>query len=176
MKNFKRLAVTLVVFGMVASGSTAFARRGQMAQDDDMGAGNRMHMKGKMGKGMGMMGGGMGMANLTPDEMKLFQAEKAALMKDTEVLRQSLYQKTLELRSELAKAATDAKKAGAIQKDISGIQAELDQKRLDHMLKLNKIKPGLGGMGMGKMSRGKSMGMGKGKMGRGKAPCPMMQQ
>jgi len=171
MNTFKRLAITLVVFGMVASGSTAFARMGrgmQMGQNGDA-AGHSM----QMGQGMGMMG----MANLTPDQLKLFQAEKAALIKETETLRQSLYQKSLELRSELAKANADPKKAGAIQKDISAIQTKLDQKRLDHMLKLNKIKPGLGGMGMDKMGKmGKrGMGRGMGKKGGAKAPCPMMK-
>ena len=171
MNTFKRLAITLVVFGMVASGSNAFARMGKgMGQNGDApGQGMRMGM---MGHGMGM---GMGMGNLTPDELKLFQAEKAALIKETETLRQRLYQKNLELRSELAKAKADPKKAGAIQKDISDIQATLDKKRLNHMLKLNKIKPGLGGMNMGRGMGQRGMGRGMGKMGGNLPPCPMMK-
>lgn len=166
MRHFKVLIVTLVVVGVSALGSDAFARMGQRAGQGGMG----------MGHGMGM-GSGMGPGNLTPEELKLFQDERAAFMKETQTLRQGLYQKNLELRSELAKAKPDAARAAKIQKEISSTRASLDQKRLDHMLKLNKIKPGLGGMGGG-MGSGMGMmkhGMGRGMMGGGRMggtpPC-----
>ena len=74
MKNFKRLAITLVVFGMVALGSNAFARMGKPGQGMTA-TGQEMPMT--TGKGM-HMGMGKGMHNLTADQLALFQTEKAA--------------------------------------------------------------------------------------------------
>ena len=157
MKHFKILIAALVVLGVAALGSDAFARMGKRAGQNGMG----------MGHGMGM-----GAGDLTPEELKLFQGERTAFMKETQTLRQSLYQKNLELRSELAKAKPNSTKAANIQKELSSIRSNLDQKRLNHMLKLNKIKPGFGGMGGG-MDMGRGMGKGMGKKGRmgGAPPC-----
>ena len=58
-------------------------------------------------------------------------------------------------------------KASDIQKDISKIEAELDQKRLDHVIKMKKINPNagrgymMGGRGCGEM-RGYGPGAGRG--------------
>jgi len=74
----------------------------------------------------------------------------------TQDLRQNIYQKRLELNSELAKKNPDPKKAGVLQKELSGLQGQLDQKRIENRIKMNKINPGFGHMGPGsdRMGRG----------------------
>jgi hypothetical protein len=76
-------------------------------------------------------------------------------------LRQDLYAKNLELRSELAKDNPDVQKAAALQKEISKLESGLDQKQLDFMLNLRKVAPDAGrGYMMG--GRGGMMGYGPG--------------
>jgi len=145
-----------------------------------------------MGKGgaaamqqMGCMGG---VSDLSAEDMVKVKAERDAFFKATEDLRQSVYEKVMELKSVLAKKAADAEKAKAVQKEISALQAELDLKKIDHILQMKQIHPRLGqncigrtgcgaGMGMGKgMCMGKGMGMGKGSgmgKGMGRKGCPM---
>ena len=65
-----------------------------------------------------------------------------------------------QLRSELAKPEPDAKKAAGIQKEISNLESELDQKRLDHRIKMKKDFPDFGAGGYGYGPRGKGMGRG----------------
>lgn len=78
---------------------------------------------------------------------KKIQRERKAFHKDTKKLRQEIYQKRLELRSELAKADPSARRARSIQKDITKRRAELDRMRLEHFLKLKKIDPEMGRRG-----------------------------
>ena len=72
------------------------------------------------------------------------QRERKAFFKDSQKLRQEIYQKRLELRSELAKSDPSARRARSIQKDITKRRTELDRKRLEHFLKLKKIDPQMG--------------------------------
>jgi len=59
-----------------------------------------------------------------------------------------------ELNSELAKKNPDSKKSGALQKELSGLKGQLDQKRTEHRIRMNKINPGFGQMGRGFHGRG----------------------
>jgi zinc resistance-associated protein len=98
--------------------------------------------------------------NLSDDEIEALEKERQAFFNDTEAIRQDLYAKDLELRSELAKENPDAKKAAQLQKEISKLEAQLDQKQIDHMIKMRKLSPNMG-RGMGYMGRG-GMGYGPG--------------
>ena len=84
------------------------------------------------------------------------QKERNAFFEATQDLRQEIYQKNLELRSELAKKDPDAKKAAKLQREISKLEADFDQKRLDHQMKMRKISPKVGRGFMG----GRTMGPG----------------
>ena len=130
---------------------------------------------GHMGGGYGHMGGGghhMGWGgpgyggfyrDMTDEQRQAMEQERQAFLKNTNQLRQNLYAKGLELRSELAKETADPNKASDIQKDISKLEAELDQKRLDHVIKMRKINPNAGrGYMMGGRGRGGMMGYGPG--------------
>ena len=148
-----------------------------------------MHQGGYGGPGCGNWG------ELSEDQVQKLYKEHAAFFEATQDLRGRLYQKRLELRSELAKENPDTNKAAALQKEISELKAEFDQKRLNHFLNMKKISPdigrGFGGrygmMGPGMMYGGRmgpwAMGpgygtgpgiMGPGMMGRGYGMGPGM--
>ena len=100
------------------------------------------------GYGMyGMHGGYYGdqgygyQGNLNEDQINALQKEQDAFLKETEATRQDLYAKQLAIESELAKSNPDASKVDALQKEISNLQAQLDQMRVDHLIKMKKIDP-----------------------------------
>ena len=95
--------------------------------------------------------------NLNDEDIKALDEERSAFFKATEGIRQDLYSKQLELRSELYKENPDTTKAGALQKEISELESELDQKRIDHMIKVRKLSPNAG---RGFMMGGYHMGYG----------------
>jgi Spy/CpxP family protein refolding chaperone len=96
-------------------------------------------------KGMGKFHGGMGMAPgheaLSEEQNKKLEAERTTFHNATRDLRQELKSKRFALRSELAKKEPDAKTAKALQKDISALDTELGQKRIEHLLVMKKIAP-----------------------------------
>ena len=122
----------------------------------------------------GFGGPGAG-GNLTDEEIAAVQNERSAFFENTRELRERHYQKELELKAELAKQNPDAKKAAELQKEVSGFENELDQKRLEHQLKMKKDYPQLYGKGFGGgfgrgMGPGNGMGPGGGR-GPGGGPC-----
>ncbi|MGB5157664.1 Spy/CpxP family protein refolding chaperone [Desulfobacterium sp. N47] len=144
----KQFLTIFLTFAIVAFGITAFA--GQ-----DMGYGPGKGTGYEPGNAKGYGPGSCYMKNLSDDEMKKVNEERDAFFKATEGLRQDIYAKELELKSELAKKDTDTGKAIKIQKEISELKSQFDQKRLDHMIKMKNINPslirGFGGRGRGRM-------------------------
>ena len=65
-------------------------------------------------------------------------------LKETEELRTNLFNKQRELQNELDKDAPDASTASGLQKKISVLQAQLDQKRIENMVEMRKIAPNAG--------------------------------
>jgi Spy/CpxP family protein refolding chaperone len=113
---------------------------------------------GGMDKGRGM---GAASTNLTEDQIKQMETERNAFQTATQGLRQQLNEKRQALQTELAKQPPDAASCAAMQKEISDLQAQFDQKRLTHILEMKKIDPNF--------AEGRGMGMG---MGHGKGPGP----
>ena len=123
--------------------------------------------------------GGPG-ANLTDDQIKKMESEQNAFQTSTKDILQQLNEKRLALNTELAKQKPDAATAATLQKGISDLQAQLDQKRLTHILNMKKIDPNsLEGPGMGhgidqgtgpRMAPG--MGPGTGQVPPGGGPKP----
>ena len=115
--------------------------------------------------------------NFSDEEIAKFSEQRQVFFEETGELRQTIYQKELELSAEMAKQDPDAKKAVALQKEISDLQSQLDQKRVEHRIKMQKENPeffagrkpgkGFGGRGMGGGSYGR--GMSRGFQGQG--PC-----
>jgi hypothetical protein len=119
-------------------------------------------------RGGGFGGPGFG-GNLSDEEIATVQKERSAFIESTRELRERHYQKELELKAELAKQNPDAKKAAELQKEVSGFENELDQKRLEHRLKMKKDYPQIYGKGFGG-GFGRGMGPGGGK-GPGRGAC-----
>ena len=130
-----------------------------------------------MGRGMGHGQRGTGAMGpyapgLTAEQMQAVVEARQAFFTDTADLRQQLREKRLELASVLIKPKPDLEAARAVQKSLSDIQAQLDQKRIEHVIQMKEINPHAGagmmmGGGMGWGGCGRGMGMMGGGMGRG---------
>ena len=157
-KSIRNIVLLTTVITLVGLGTYAFAGWG-------MGWG---HHGGGYGQGRGYHhgwgpGGGYG-GNWSEEDYKKMQSARNEFFKATDRLRQELYAKQLELRSELAQEKPDTKKAAKLQKELSELQAQFDQKRLDHMIAMRKINPrmGYGFGGRGRMGMGGGYGRGGG--------------
>ncbi|MGD8492524.1 MAG: periplasmic heavy metal sensor [Desulfobacterales bacterium] len=152
-----KISVVVIIVAVFAIAATSFAGWGRGG-----GRGWGGNCWGP-GAGYGQRGyGGQGyQSNLSEEERAKLNQERQTFFEATSDLREKLYQKELELRSELAKPEPDAKKAAGIQKEISGLKGELDQKRLDHRIKMRKDFPqsGYRGQGYGRGGRGMGRGM-----------------
>lgn len=165
-KHVGMFLVVLMLVGFIGFSATSYAGWGR-GGGNCAGAGAGDCPRGGYG-GQGFGG------NLTDEEIGIMQKERNAFFESTRELRERHYQKELELRAELAKQSPDAKKAAELQKEVSGLESELDQKRLDHRLKMKKEYPQIYGKGFGGGfgSRG-GMGMGPGGgRGPGRGGCP----
>jgi zinc resistance-associated protein len=105
------------------------------------------HMMGPGGWGPGWHSGyGYGQGeyygNLSEEEIAKLDQQRSEYFNATENLRQDLYAKQLELRSELAKENPDTSKASKLQSEISKLQSNLDQERLNYEIKARKSSPG----------------------------------
>jgi len=159
LKNWKILLLAgFLIIGM-AAGASADMGRGS-------GYGGQMH------RGPGMHHGGYGapgwgaFGDMSEEDIKKLDEERKAFFEATKDLRREVYQKRLELASEMARQNPDAARAAAIQKEISETKAQLAQKHLDHIFRVRKINPdlGMGFSGGGHMNHGM---MRPGMMGRG---------
>jgi zinc resistance-associated protein len=101
------------------------------------------------------------LSDRSDEQIAQLKEERQVFFDQTAEIRDNLYQKNLELRSELAKQSPDAAKAAGLQKEISDLQSQMDQKRLVYRLEMNKKYPDLAS------SRGAGRGYGKGGQGRG---------
>jgi zinc resistance-associated protein len=152
-KNMTSKAIMVVmILAIVGFGTYAFA---------GWGMGYSRSGSGHQGPGWhqgGWGGHGYMMGDLNDDEIEQLEKERESFFKATENLRQDIYRMDLELRSELAKDNPDTKKAGKIQKEISDLEAKVDQKRIEHMIKMKELNPNMDkgyGPGQGrKYSRG----------------------
>lgn len=148
MRNLKNIFIAFVALSVMGLAVNALAYGGR---------GNRggAYCPGYDGRGYNNQ--------MSPEEIEQFQNERDAFFKATEGLRNDLYDRQNLLQSELAKENPDLSKASKLQKEISDLRGELDQKRLDHVVKMRKLNPnaGRGYMGRGyNMQGGPMMGYG----------------
>jgi zinc resistance-associated protein len=112
--------------------------RGMMGHDQRYGPEG-----GECGRGYGPGRGGP-RSEMSEEQIEKMETQREAFFKDTEPIRQKLYEKEMALKSELAKENPDIDAAKALQSEISGLRAEFDQKRLEHRVKMRKIVPEAG--------------------------------
>ena len=154
----RKLISILAAITLIGIGTFAYAHWNE-------GWGHHEWMHGGGGYGYGMPHGyygNQGYGDLNDEQIKALDKERAAFFKATENIQEDLYSKQLALQSELSKSDPDTAKASELQKDISGLEGKLDQKRIDHMIKMKKIIPtGKRGFAMmGPMMGGHMMGYG----------------
>ena len=169
--NFSKTGKIFIVLAIVAVlgiAVTSFAGwgRGHWGYGQHMGPGYGMHRGwDDSPRGYGSQGY---QSDLSEEDIARLDKERRTFFEATSEFREELYQKELELRSELAKPEPDAKKAAGLQKDISNLEGQLDQKRLDQQIKMRKDFPRLGYSGQGYGPRGMGRGMyGGGGYGKG---------
>ena len=81
---------------------------------------------------------------LNDEDKKNIQETRKAFYEATKDIRGNLYEKELVLRAEFAKESPDVKQATSLQKEISKLESEIDQKRLEYMINIKKINPEIG--------------------------------
>jgi len=139
LNKFVIILTVVTILGFVTN---AFARKGA----------------GCCSEGFAKQGSGQNrfcMNNMSEEQVKAMNEQRKAFFDATENLRQGLYEKEAELMSVLAKKEPDANKAKAIQKEISDFEAQIHQKRLDHIIKMKKINPYCGRKACGLRHRDK---------------------
>ena len=149
MFKLRNVIITIASIAVLGIGINAFAHGG-------MGRGGGWgHQRG----GMHYQGGyGNGSVDqMSPEAYKQFEQKREAFFNETQDLRTNLFEKERDLQNELAKSEPDASKASGLQKDISDLQSQFDQKRIDHMVEMRKLNPNAG---RGFMSGGPRMGYG----------------
>ena len=168
MNNFAKAVIVVAIIGIVGFAATSFAGWGRGGGGNCWGQGSGWAQRGSGPTGY--------QSNLSDDEIDKLNNDRQAFFEDTRELRGKLYQKELELRSELAKKDPDAKKAAGLQKELSDLESQLDQKRVNHRIKMQKENPEFfAGRGYGRkqgygprgMGMGRGYGMGQGFQGRG---------
>ena len=160
MNYFAKAMTVLAIAGIVGFAATSFAGWGR-------GGGGNCWNQG-YGRGQGGYAPSGNQGSMSDDQITRLDKERQAFFEETRDLRENLYQKELELRSELAKEDPDAQKAAGLQAEISDLTAQLDQKRINHRIKMQKDNPeffagrgyGKGGRGMGRGFSGQGMGQG----------------
>ena len=148
----KKVIIGLTIAVAIGIGTYAFGHMGE-------GYGNYGSLHGGPGMHHGYYGqrGYDYLDNLNDEDIKALEEERSAFLRATDDIRQNLYSKELELRSELYKENPDAAKAQVLQKEISELESTLNQKRIDHMIKVRKLSPNAG---RGFMMGGYHMGYG----------------
>lgn len=112
-----------------------------------MGPGYHGHM---MGYGQGW-GGHRGWSGLSEKEAAEVDAARDKFHSDTKELRGKIDEKAVQLRNEIIKDEPDSGKVAKLQKELSGLRAEFDQKAVAHQLKMRKLLPDkFQGMGWGR--------------------------
>jgi zinc resistance-associated protein len=185
MKNKKKFGKLIGILAVITvAGFTTFALADQSTTGTQYNQGSQGRQMGSGGQGWGhrgsnwddRSGGGQGnMGNMSAEDMQKMQQERDAFLKETEGLRQDLYNNDLELRNELGKQDPDDRKVAGLQKEISQLETQLYQKRDEYMVRMQKINPNAGRgymRGGGMKSSGGSRGMmgpggGQGRMGTG---------
>ena len=145
-KCWKSKIILITAITILFSGAYASADRGK-------GYG---HYPGKHHWGYGGPGCGA-FDDLSEDQIKQLDAERTAFFEATKKLRRQIYQKQLELASELAKEDPNAETAAGLQKEISDFKAQMAQKRLEHILRVRQINPDLARGFLGGRLRGPGM-------------------
>lgn len=91
--------------------------------------------------------GGWPALQMSKAQYEQFEHISQSFATDTQALRDDLYSKECELQNELAKDAPDAARASGLQREISDLQSQFEQKRIDYIVEMKSLAPsGAGGL------------------------------
>ena len=140
---------------LIASAAVAFAHGGWGGDDDgyghrmggySMGPGCQGRMMGP-GYGNNMMGPGQGRghhhgyANLSDEERAKVDTAREKFFEETRSLRRDMDDQAYALRKEMNSDNPDSGKVAQLQKQLSKLEAEFDQKAVQHRLEMRKLLP-----------------------------------
>jgi len=165
MFTLRNVIITITSIAVLGIGINAFAYGG-------MGWGGGwghhrggMHYQGGYGNG--------NIDQMSPEAYKQFEQKRELFFKETQDIRTSLFEKERDLQNELAKDEPDVAQASRLQKVLSDLQSQFDQKRIENMVEMRKLNPNAG---RGFKSGGFRKGSGGPMMGHGynRGGGPMM--
>ena len=104
---------------------------------------------GGYGMGPGMMGYGPGYTyngrgygdDLSAEQRTKLDAAQEKFIAETQDLRNKIQDQRSALQEELSKDNPDAAKVGSLQKELSALQGEFDQKAVQHQIEVRKVLP-----------------------------------
>lgn len=97
---------------------------------------------GMMGNGPGHRGEGRGYgADLTEEQQAKLDDAREKFFTETEDLRDRIQEKRFALGSEMRKETPDSGKVVDLQKEISKLEGQFDQKAIQHQLEVRKMLP-----------------------------------
>lgn len=134
MKHIKtKIGIVAIVF-TVGIAAVAFSHgwNGSGYGGYMMGPGNGGHMMGY---------GPYGYGNLSPQDAAKLEQSQQKFLNDTSDLRNSIQEKQFALNQELQQTNPDRDKVTNLQKELSQLETQFDQKALDHRLDLRKNFP-----------------------------------
>jgi zinc resistance-associated protein len=132
----RNVIITIALIAVLGIGINAFAHGG-------MGWGGGWgHHRG----GMNYQGGYDNGSDdqMSPEAYKQFEQKREAFFNETQDIRTSLFEKERDLQNELAKEEPDVAQASQLQQEISDLQSQFDQKRIEHMVEMRKLNPNAG--------------------------------
>jgi Spy/CpxP family protein refolding chaperone len=145
MKPITRKTVIIGTILLLTGASIALAQGG-----DYRGGGYGGHMRGAgmmgngpedgMGMGAGWMHGGPG-ANLTEEQRATLDASREKFHSETQGLRDQIRDKGRALSDEMDKAKPDEGKVSSLQKELSKLEGDFNQKAILHRLEVRKLLP-----------------------------------
>ena len=125
---------------MFIGGAVAFAHGGFGDGGHMMGNGSGYSGCQMMGNGPHMKGYG-GRNALSDEELAKLDEAREKFFSETQELRGRMDVKQVALRNEMIKDDPDAGKVANLQRELSGLQAEFDQKAVAHQLEMRKLMP-----------------------------------
>ncbi len=78
---------------------------------------------------------------VSEEEREQIMVEKRAFHEATENIRQDIFEKKMELLGVLAQKDMNIDRARKLQADISSLQGDIDQKKIDHYINIKQISP-----------------------------------
>ena len=136
MKTRKTIVIaSIALFTLISVNAFAFmgSNMGNGSYNGHMGYGQNSNYMGNNGNHM--------WNNQNSDDQRIVSKQMDAFMNDTRGISQEIYNTRAELNRELSSVSIDKNKALKLQKKLSALTSEIEQKRVAQMLKLQKQFP-----------------------------------